>query len=174
TVNGVPALAGNQSQRTFSHTVALDAANVFTPVHVVVTNIDNGDDVHDRIIVVAGASVADGDLAPQSVAMRVNDSGLDTLEPLVGGLAAGQLDLATILPSGTELLNECFISIIGCWGRARVKIANPAPSFNNLTVAFDPKTDAVFGDIGVDNLRIDVDIDGSGLVPDCGLRLTAD
>jgi hypothetical protein len=174
TVNGAPAQALNPSQRTFSHIVPLNAANVFTPVHVVVTNTDNGDDVHDRIVVIAGGAVADGDLAPASVAMRVNDSGLDTLEPLVGGLAAGQLDLATILPSGTELLNECFLSIIGCWGRARVRIANPAPSFTNLTVAFDAKTDAVFGDIGVDNLRIDVDIDGSGLVPDCGLRLTAD
>ena len=172
-VNGVPAQSVNQSQRTFTHTVALNPTNVFTPVHVVVTNTANGDDVHDRIVLIAGDSVADGDLAPESVAMRVNDSGLDTLEPLVGGLAAGQLDLATILPSGTELLNECFLSIIGCWGRAVVKIANPAPSFNNLTVAFDSKTNAVFGDIGVDNLRIDVDIDGSGLVPDCGLRLTA-
>src|SRR5690606_17144095 len=75
---------------------------------------------------------------------------------------------------GTELLNECFISIIGCWGRARVKIANPSPSFSRLAVAFDAKPGAVFGDISVDDLRIDVDIDGSGLVPDCGLRLTAD
>ena len=174
TVNGVPAASLNQTMRTFSHTVALDAGAVFNPVHVQVTNTANGDDVHDRIVVIAGASVADGAHSPQSVAMRMNDSGLDAIEPLVGGLAAGQLDLATILPSGTELLNECFISIIGCWGRAAVRIANPSPSYSNLAVAFDAKANAVFGDISVDNLRIDVDIDGSGLVPDCGLRLTAD
>ena len=87
------------------------------------TNSANGDDVHDRIVVIAGQSVADGALSPQSVAMRVNDTGLDTLEPLVGDLAASQLDLATLLPPGTVLADECFINVIGCWGSAQVKIA---------------------------------------------------
>ncbi|MDX2170109.1 MAG: DUF4215 domain-containing protein [Deltaproteobacteria bacterium] len=174
TVNGVPAQSLNPAQRTFSHTVALDQAKVFNPVHVALTNTANGDDVHDRIVVIAGGSVADGALASQSVAMRVNDLALDTIEPLVGELAADQLDLATLLPANTELINECFISIIGCWGRARVRIANPPPSFSTLSVAFDSKVNTVYGDIRVSNLRIDVDIDGSGLVPDCGLRLTAD
>ena len=39
--------------------------------------------------------------------------------------------------------------------------------------ALDSKTNVVGADIGVNNLRVDIDIDGSGLVPDCGLRLTA-
>ncbi len=103
--------------------------------------------------------------------MRINDTGLDSLEPLVAGLAAGQLNLATILPPGTVLIDDCFISVIGCWGSAQVAIANPAPSFSNLQLFFDSQTNSVFGDIRINNLRVDVDINGSGLVPDCGLRL---
>jgi hypothetical protein len=120
-----------------------------------------------------GESVADGAYSLQSVAMRVNDSGLDTLEPLVGALAGSQLALGTLLPPGTVLADECFISVIGCWGSAKVKIGNPAPSYGSLSFSADAKTNAVAANITVHNLRVDVDIDGSGLVPDCGLRLTA-
>jgi hypothetical protein len=105
--------------------------------------------------------------------MRITDPGLDSLEPLVGGLAAGQLDLATILPPGTTLIDDCFVSVIGCWGSAAVRIANPPPSFSSLQLFIDSQTNSVFGDIRINNLRVDVDIDGSGVVPDCGLRLTA-
>ena len=173
TVNGVPASSVNTTLRTFSHTVSLSSTTVFNPVRVTLTNTANGDDVHDRIVIIRGASVADGSFSNQSVALRLNDSGLDSIEPLVGGLAAGQLDLATILPPGTVLIEDCFINAIGCWGSAVVRIANPAPSFSSLQLFIDSQVNSVFGDIRINNLRVDVNIDGSGLVPDCGLRLTA-
>jgi len=173
TINGVPATSVNETLRTFSHTLPLSQATVFNPANVALINTANGDDVRGRIVVIAGESVADGSFSPQSVALRMNDSGLDAMEPLVGGLAAGQLDLASILPAGTALVDECFISVIGCWGSARVSIGNPAPSFSHLTLGMDSKPNAVFGDIDIHNLRVDINIDGSGLVPDCGLRLTA-
>ncbi len=138
------------------------------------TNTANGDDVHDRIVVIDGQSVADGAYSPQSVAMRINDSGPRFARAAGAGLAAGQLDLATLLPPGTVLIDECFISVIGCWGSAQVTIANPPPSFSKLHArASTRKPNSVFGDIRIHNLRVDVDINGSGLVPNCGLRLTA-
>jgi len=174
-VNGTPASSVNQVNRTFSTTVTLNQSIVFNPIAVTLINTANNDDVHDRITVIAGPSVADGSFSPQSVAMRLNDTGLDAMEPLVASLAGSQLDLATILPAGTTLVdNQCFINAIGCWGSASVKIANPAPSFSNVTLQMDSKTNAVQGDIRIFNLRVDVDIEGSGLVPNCGLRLTAD
>jgi hypothetical protein len=54
-----------------------------------------------------------------------------------------------------------------------VTIGSPPPSYGSLSFAADSKTNVVGADIRVNNLRIDVDIDGSGLVPNCGLRLTA-
>jgi cysteine-rich repeat protein len=173
TINGVPAQVVNTVLRTFSHNLSLSQALIFNPVRATLTNTANGDDVHDRIVVIAGDSVPDGMHSPEATALRINDSGLNTMEGLVAGLATGLLDLGTLIPAGTVLADECFITVIGCWGSARVTIANPPPSFSHLTLGMDSVTNAVFGDIDIFNIRIDVFIDGSGLVPDCGLRLTA-
>jgi hypothetical protein len=105
--------------------------------------------------------------------MRVNDSGLDKIEPLVASLAGDQLNLAGLLPAGTVIADECFINVIGCWGSAKVSIGNPPPSFGSFSLALDSKPNAVGADIAIRNLRLDIDIQGSGLVPNCGLRLTA-
>lgn len=173
TINGVPASSVNTTNRTFSHTVTLNGPAVFNSVTATLTNTANGDDVRDRVVVIKGASVADGALSPQSVAMRINDSGLDTVEPLVTTLAGDQLDIGAMIPVGTVMADECFLNVIGCWGSAKVKIANPAPSFGGFSLALDAKPSAVNANISVNNLRLDIDIDGSGLVPDCGLRVTA-
>ena len=82
----------NTVNRTFSHTLPLSASAIFNPVLATLTNTANGDDVRDRMVVIKGPSVADGALSPQSVAMRINDSGLDKIEPLVASLAGDQLD----------------------------------------------------------------------------------
>jgi hypothetical protein len=103
----------------------------------------------------------------------MNDSGLDKIEPLVASLAGDQLNLASLLPAGTVIADECFINVIGCWGSAKVTIANPPPSFGSFSLALDSKSNAVGADIAIRNLRLDIDIQGSGLVPNCGLRLTA-
>lgn len=173
TINGVPATTLNQVNRTFSHTVALSATAIFNPIRVTLTNTATGDTIHERIVVIRGDSVADGAFSPQSVAMRINDSGLDVMEGLVSELAAGQLDLATILPPGTVMTSGCFIEVIGCLGSATVKVSSPPPSFSSFSLGINSIPNAVFGDIRINNLRVDVEIDGSGLVPDCTLRLTA-
>jgi cysteine-rich repeat protein len=181
TVNGMAASV-NQVLRTFTATVPVSQTLIFNPVKATLTYTPNGDHVNDRIVIIGGNSVADGAYSPQSVAMRLNDSGLDAMEPLVGGLAAGQLDLATVLPAGTVLLDQCFINVIGCLGSAQVVIANPPPSFSHLTLGIDSMSPmppslpvgSVFGDIRIFDIRVDVNINGSGLVPSCGLRLTAD
>ena len=173
TINGVPASSVNTTNRTFSHTLTLNGSTVFNPVVASLTNTGNGDDVRDRIVVIKGASVADGALSPQSVAMRINDTGLDQVEPLVATLAGDQLDIGAMIPVGTVMADQCFLNVIGCWGSAKVKIANPAPSFGGFSLSLDSKANAVGANIAVRDLRLDIDIDGSGLVPDCGLRVTA-
>lgn len=172
-VNGVPASSLNQTNRTFSHSVPVSQSLIFNPVNVTLINTVNGDDVHDRITIIGGPSVADGVHSPQSVALRLNDTGLDAIEPLVADLAGAGLNLGALMPVGTVLADSCFVEVIGCWGSAVVRIANPAPSLSGISLAIDSKVNLVQGDIRVFNLRVDIDIDGSGVVPDCGLRLTA-
>jgi hypothetical protein len=42
----------NQTLRTFSHTVPLNAATIYNPIRVTLTHTPTGDDVHDRIVVI--------------------------------------------------------------------------------------------------------------------------
>ncbi len=174
TVNGTPASTVDPFTRTFSHTVALNGPAVLNPVRARLTNTANGNAIDDRIVVIAGPSVADGALSPESVALRMNDTGIDAIEPLVSDLAAGLFDLGELVPPGTVILPwQCYFQFIWCWAGAEARIGSPAPSFGAVHFGADAKTDAVAANIVLDNLRIDIDIDGTGLAPDCGLRLTA-
>src|SRR6185503_16737584 len=58
-------------------------------------------------------------------------------------------------------------------GSASVTVANPAPSIGSCGLSMDSKIGVGGADIFVNNIRIDVNINGSGLVPSCGLRLTS-
>ncbi len=174
TVNGAPATTLHTGTQTFSHTVPLSSTAIFNPVLVTMTNTASGDSVRSRIVIIRGAAVADGTYSAQSVALRMNDRGLDSIEPLVGGMAAGQFNMAQLMPPGTRVTSGCFIdTFFGCLGSADVRISSPAPSFGALSIAFDSQTNSVFGDINLSNLVVRAQINGSGLVPSCGLRLNA-
>lgn len=173
TVNGVAVPVA--SDGTFSTVVPIVAEPIFNPIEAVLTDVVHGGVAHARIVVHAGDSVADGAFSGQSVGLRLNDSGLDKVEPLVADLAGDGLNLADLVPVGTTLIdNQCFVSVFGgCIGRATVKIANPPPSFQSFSLAADSKTNFVAGDITVNDIRVDVFLDGSGVVPDCPITLTA-
>ena len=169
-VNGIPAVVHGDA--TWSVTVPLDQDAVFN--NLVATAASAAVQRSVRATVIAGDSVADGDFSAEGVALRINDSGLDSLEPVVGGLV--DLDLAALLPVGSVLIDDCFVRdpLFGaCLGSAVVQVSNPPPMIDSFTTAFDSQTDQVAADIDLMGLEINVDIDGSGLVPNCGLRITA-
>ena len=168
-VNGVAATINPDG--TWSATVPVDPAAVFNPIDATLLEGSNYDT--KRVVVVAGDSVAETEFATQSMAMRLSDSGLDSIAPVVSDLV--DLDLASLVPVGTVLIdNKCFVRVLTCLGRATVSIDNPPPSISDFDIAFDPATNTVDADITLYDMQIDVDIDGSGVVPNCGLRLTAD
>jgi LBP / BPI / CETP family, C-terminal domain len=170
TVNGVPTpLSG----RSYSATVTLDPATVFNPIVVEARRTD-GSRSRARVTVIVGESIPDGGLTEMGLGMRLNDSGLDALESSLGELV--DLDLATLLPVGTTVISDCFVPgpFGTCLGSANVSIQNPPPVISGFGIAIDSVTNAVIGDITVHDLEVNLSINGSGLVPDCGLELTAD
>lgn len=172
TINGEPVPV--EADGTFSTTVAIDPDAIFNPIEAVLIDVVHGGVAHDRIVVHYGLSVADGALSGQSVALRLNDTGLDRIEPLVADLAGDGLNLADLVPVGTVLINnQCFVNVIGCIGRATVSISNPPPSFASFELQADSMTNFVAGDITVNDIRVDVFLDGSGVVPDCPITLRA-
>ena len=175
TVNGVAVTVAPNG--TFSATVTLNASKIFNPIRATVTDLAHGSSAHDRVVVIVGQSVADGALSAQSIGMRFTDSGLDKVEPLVTTLAGSGLDLADLVPVGTVLVNnECFVDggILGCLGRATVTVANPPASFASFGLAADSKPNMVAANITVSDIRVNVYLSGSGLVPSCDIAIHAD
>ncbi|NNL65643.1 MAG: hypothetical protein HKP30_05330 [Myxococcales bacterium] len=172
TVNGVPVTV--QGNNTFSTTLTLDPAIVFNPFLVELVNTANGTSKRKRVVVIAGDSVADGALSAQSVALRLNDSGLDSVEPIVTSLV--DLDIASLLPPGTTVISD-FCAIGGpfgsCLGSVDVTIENPAPSFSSFGLDVDSLVNAAAGDVTINDLLVFTRINGSGLAPSCNLTLSA-
>ena len=158
---------------TWSTTIALDPAKVFNPIYVLVRDLATGELRTSRVVVIAGPSVADGDYSLNGIALRLNDTGLDSVEPLVSSLV--DLDIAALLPPGTQVISGyCAIdSIFGCLGRVDVVIASPAPTFSSFDLQMDSMTNFVAGDVIIHNIEVHANINGSGLAPSCGIKLTA-
>ena len=54
-----------------------------------------------------------------------------------------------------------------------MRVQNPPPSITSFGIGMDSMVNFVDGDIIVNGMRIDLYISGTGVVPSCGLRLTA-
>lgn len=170
TVNDEPVAV--QPGGAFQTTVTIDPAIVFNPIVIELTDTANGYVTRKRITVIAGESVADGDYSPASIALRINDSGLDTLEGVVSDLV--DFDPSALAAPGTVVLNECVSRLFGlCVGSAKVTVVNPPPAVSGFGIEMDSMTDFVAADVLVDDLVLNLDIDGSGIVPSCGLVITA-
>ena len=178
-VNGESPIHWNPADRTFEHTLTLtpeNLADLINPIKVTLINTETGDDVRDRVVVVAGSSVRNGAFSPESVALRLNETGLASMQSLVASLATSGLNIGSLMPVGQALLPyQCFIDtgFLGCWGGASLAISNPAPSFGGVGLTIDSKPTVVGADIAVNSLRVDVSLNGTGLVPNCGIRMTA-
>ena len=142
----------------FSITVPLDPGTIEQPITAEVIG-ESGGILRDRIMVLYGESVADGNFSPEGIALRLTEAGLDELEPLVTGLVP--LDLANLVPPGSLVIeNYCYQgSIFGCLGRVSGTISgSPAPSLSGFDVAMDSMTDFVAGDVTLFDLFFRVDV----------------
>lgn len=160
---------------SYSTNIVLDANAVFNAIEADIIEVSTGFVDSDRVVVIVGDSIADGAFSPEAIALQINASGLEALQPVVSGLV--DLDLPTLLPVGSVVAqNLCVIdSFLGCLGRATISITNPAPSISNFGVAFDSEQDQVHSVVSLDDFDLNIFIDGGSyvLVPNCDLNLRA-
>lgn len=159
---------------SYSTNILLDPLRVFNAIETDIVQASNGTVDSDRVVVIAGDSIPEGEYSPEAIALQINASGLDSIEPVVAGLV--DLDPATLVPTGTVVSNNiCVINgpFGSCLGRATIKVANPKPTISGFGVDFAPQPNSVHADIKLNNLNLNVYIDGSGLAPDCNLNLRA-
>ncbi|MCP5060498.1 MAG: hypothetical protein GY937_27690 [bacterium] len=160
-----------QPDGSWSTSVTLDPVAIVNPI--MVTGVSGLITRRERITVFNSDSVADGAYSLEAMAMRITDTGLAAMAPVMASLVT--LDPAALLPVGTVLDSGCKIPgpFGTCLGSATTSISNPPPSISGFGLDIVPITDALNGTVSIYDLDIHIQISGTGLVPTCGVRLTA-
>ena len=111
-INGAP--LENDGEGNFSANVSLDPSRVLQPLVVDLREDITGELLARQIRTVhRGLSTPDGDISPQSLALRLTDRGLDRLEGGITSLV--DLDIAELVPPGTVVLDDYeYFCLIGC------------------------------------------------------------
>ncbi len=164
TVNGTSVLPVGPGG-TWSLSLPLDQVAIFNSI--LVEGVRTNGVVSRKVVTVHyGDHVDDGDFSPMGVALRLNDSGLDEVEPLVvGGV---NLDIGAFVTVGTFVAN--IVSGIWEWD---VYIGGPAPSTSGFTIDINSQTNSVRGDIDINGLLVHLDLQGQNwLTSNCTADLT--
>lgn len=179
-VNGVSVLPLGPGM-TFSATVPLDAGRVVNPI-VAELVTTAGKRKRDRATVIAGdgvttSSVADGALGPQSLALRIDDAGLDQVEPLVESLAAGAFDIGALLQAQNPILDdECVVNGPNfCFYFATVDVEDV--DFASLALGADAQPGGVVTSVTINDFFVALNLhvrDQVAVSFDCGLEIYAD
>jgi hypothetical protein len=172
TINGAPIALGPGG--TFSTAVPLGAAALFNPINAKLVRNHDGRTAYDRVVVISGNAIPAGQPSPNGVGMRINDRGLDTIEPVATTLV--QIDPSTLVTPGTPVLEDYCYAPVGsvCFGSVDVTISGtPPPQVGPIGIALDSQTNTIDGDITLHDLRVTVNIDNASGIPiHCELHLT--
>ncbi|MDX2170184.1 MAG: hypothetical protein SF182_24140 [Deltaproteobacteria bacterium] len=174
TLNGAPLAV--QPDKTFSTTLAPDTARIFTPAFARLTRLRDGAVAADRVVVIAGAARAASSAAPSGLALRLNDSAFDALEPLLSTLVP-PIDLSALLQPGTVLLNDvCYLTLLGnCVGTIDVAIGTaPPPGIDGVAFDLDSQTGKLVASITIQNLALPLTVTSvTGTPLSCDIQLNA-
>ena len=156
-VNGI-SVGDLNGQPTFAVTIPLASTGIEQPIVVEVIG-NSGTLLRDRVTVLIGDSIADGDFSQEGIALRLNDSGLQEIEPLVADLVP--LDVASLVPPGTVVEDDyCYSDTwFGCIGRIDAVVSgSPSPSISDFVIDVDSMTDFVAGDVQLQDLYFKMDV----------------
>ncbi|MEW6270926.1 MAG: hypothetical protein AB1689_16705 [Thermodesulfobacteriota bacterium] len=150
-VNGVAAEL-DVASRTFRAFVPTVAGEVFQPLLAEMTQLSTGKVFRNRVVVVTGPMRPDALAIPNGFGLRILQSGLDDLSPVVAALIEQQLDLAALLPSSFE-----------SDGATITVLTNPPASFGGLTLALDASAGRLDVTGALDGVSVDLRIDKDGI-----------
>lgn len=179
TINGNSVLPLDPDN-AYATTVPLSAVDIFNPIVAELTT-QVGTILRDRVTQIVGDGintgfVPDGQMAPQSIAMRFTDAGLQQIEPIVASLSGDALDIETLLTSGNPVLDdECVFEVAGlCWYFATVNIVEVG--FSSFELTFDAEASGSTAvDVTINDFFVDIDLhirDQVAVEFDCGLEIT--
>ncbi|HYC01134.1 MAG TPA: EGF domain-containing protein [Candidatus Limnocylindrales bacterium] len=144
------------SNGTFSASIPLSSSLIFNGIRAELTQNATGFVARDRNVVIWGDSYTMGGSVPQSVGLRITDTGFNALEPV---LESGvNLDLNTLIPPGTSIMENVCVqdSFLGCIARATARIKRA--SSTGFGVDVNSQTNYVSGDVRINGISVDIDL----------------
>lgn len=157
TVNGQPVAIAVDG--TWSTLVALPGR--VQPVLVEATHAPSGTVVRDRIVVLRGDWVADGQPSPRSLAIRITDDALDAIEPRIA--ESVDVDPDTLFPPGTLVWE---VPVLG----NDVRVVDSG--LGVLEADIDATTGLANVEVTIHDVRVDVNVEVA-VFPDCQATVSA-
>ena len=174
TLNGAAVAVAQDG--TFSASLTPDTARIFTPAFAHLTRQRDGAVATDRVVVIAGAGRAAATAVGSGLALRLNDSAFDAIEPLLSSLVPA-IDLSALLTPGTVLLNDvCYLPLgSSCLGSIDLAIgASPPPGIQGVSFNLDSQPNQVMATITLEDLVLPLTVTSvTGAPLDCAIELHA-
>jgi hypothetical protein len=160
TVNGV--VVPLNPDGSFSTTVAVSQSAVLNPVLLRAKKVSNNYTTIQRVMVIGGPAVADGMFSGNGIGMRINDTGLDQLQPTIQSLINGSFNIQSLILAANPIVsNYCVgtLPFIGCIGHVDAN-ATSVSYTNPIGVDLDAIPGATKVSVAVSNLRVNYHVSG--------------
>lgn len=148
TVNGVAAQI-DAATRTFHVLVPFGPERLFEPLLAELTQVSSGKHFRDRIVVIRDLEIGEATPVANAVALRIRQSALDDLAPVVTAVLEEQLDITALLPQEPVESDGVTVTILD----------DPPASLGGITLAFDTVSNAVDVTTVLDDISIAARID---------------
>jgi len=174
TLNGAPLVLAYD--KTFTTGLTPDQVRVFTPAFAHLTRQRDGAVARDRVAIIAGAARTAAAGAPSGLALRLNDSAFDALEPLLASVVP-PIDLSAVLTPGTTLISGlCYLPLgTSCLGTIDIAIGTtPPPGIDGVSFDIDSQTGKLVVAISILNLSLPLSITSvTGTPLSCDVQVQA-
>ncbi|MCP3983306.1 MAG: hypothetical protein GY723_02900 [bacterium] len=165
TVNGIP--AGPLSGNDFSVDIPLDPSEVFNQIHVELV-LAGGHALHQHATVVVGDGVTtgfvlDGELSPDAAVLRIGDTGLDQIAPIVESLSGDSLDISDMITDQNPIASGSMSGIN--YTANVVEVA-----FGGFGLATDTTPSGIDTTIAISDFFVEIDLD-LGWLGSCTLEI---
>ncbi len=159
TVNG--SVVPVQANGSFSVSVAVSQSAILNPFVVKLSKVGGIFTTTQRIMVIGGPAVADGMFSGSGIGMRINDTGLNQLEPTIQSLINGSFDISSMILAANPIINDyCVIYLFGCISRVDVN-ATSVSYAQPVGVNLDAITNLTNVLVTVQNIRINYQVSGA-------------
>ena len=164
------------TDRSFSTQVTILPDQIFQPIVATLTRNSDGQEFNDRVVLIRGAAVPVGDNIDDGIGMRLTDTGLNFIEPVITGLVS--IDPKELIPDGTVFLsNYCYQDTwFGCLGRVDISIQHTSnlPRIDGFALEVDAQQDYVEGDITLTGLAVRAKVtNATGVSVNCNIDIVA-